>query len=83
MAKACEALRRDPDFGLLPTAPAGVISVLQRLEDDLDDTYFTTDDACVREDSYPSISRRKHTFLLAYLKCLYPTGVEPSIDGCS
>lgn len=77
VAKACEALRRDPDFGLLPTAPAEVISVLQRLEDDLDDTYFTTDDACVREDFYPSISRRKHTFLLAYLKCLYPTGWNP------
>src|SRR5258707_14895568 len=51
VAVACEALHNDPDFALLPSAPEAVVSVLQRLEDDLDDTYFTTDDACVREDS--------------------------------
>jgi hypothetical protein len=77
IAKACEALRLDPDFDLLPTDPAQVVSVLQRLQDELDDTYFTTDDACVREDAYPSTSRRKHTFLRAYLACLYPKGWNP------
>jgi hypothetical protein len=80
LEKACEALHLDPDFGLVPTAPGEVVSVLQRLQDDLDDTYFMTDDACVREDSYPSISRRKHTFLRAYLKCLYPKGWNPVAD---
>jgi hypothetical protein len=76
---ACAALRKSPDFGLVPNDQEGMVTVLQRLQDDLDDSYFTTDDACVRSGSYPSISRRKHTFSRAYVKCLYPQGWNPIV----
>src|SRR5262249_11896140 len=77
MKTACEALRRRPDLSLLPTSTGYVLTLLSRLEHELDTNYFATDDTCVGDKDYPSIARRKHTFAQRYLRCLYPSTFNP------
>jgi hypothetical protein len=67
---ACSALRNSPVVkSLAADAPLDVLKTLSRLEDDLDENYFTMDDTCIVKKNYPSISRRKHTFADSYLDC--------------
>jgi hypothetical protein len=74
---ACTALRNRPDRKELPTDPGDVLLLLSRVEDNLDDAYFSIDDLCTGDAQYPSVSRRKIRFANRYLNCLYPTGYEP------
>jgi hypothetical protein len=74
---ACQALVRRLSSENLPTDPADIQRMLSRLQDELDDGYFLKDDACIADVDYPSIGRRKHTFSLLFLKCLYPREWDP------
>jgi hypothetical protein len=70
---ACTALRRSPELKQLPQSPVGVLQLISRLEDTLDEGYFKMDDVCTGDKDYPSMSRRKEMFAVSYLDCLYPS----------
>ena len=71
IALACEALRGAPEAESIKE-PKDVIDTLARLQNSLDEDYFTMDDACISIEHHPSISRRKHTFASAYVDCFFP-----------
>lgn len=72
VAIACAAVRKDPELPSLPQDPGGVLQLISRLEDSLDEAYFKMDDVCRGDKDYPSTSRRKGMFVTTYLDCLYP-----------
>lgn len=73
VALACTALRSSPSAKTLAAdPPMNVLNTLSRLQDELDENYFTMDDTCIVTKNYPSISRRKHTFADSYLGCFFP-----------
>jgi hypothetical protein len=73
VALACTALGSSPSAKTLAADPPGnVLNTLSRLQDELDENYFTMDDTCIVKKNYPSISRRKHTFADSYLGCFFP-----------
>lgn len=74
---ACQAIVRRLGKEQVPSDFSEPLKLVQSLQDQLDDDYFLRDDACVGDKSYPSIGRRKHTFSVAYLKCLYPSQWNP------
>jgi hypothetical protein len=74
---ACKAVVRQLSTENLPVTLEESQILVSRLEDQLDDSYFLRDDACVGDLAYPSIGRRKHTFALKYLKCLYSSQWNP------
>jgi len=75
---ACSALRGHPAYQELAAAEdegarsANILKTLFRLQDDLDERYFTMDDACIAVEDHPSISRRKTSFASSYLQCFFP-----------
>jgi hypothetical protein len=73
---ACEALRARRDTKELPKQSDEIISLIDRLENRLDEGYFSMDDLCTGDKNYPSISRRKQYFSSKYLSCLYPSSHE-------
>lgn len=75
---ACRAIVRRLGKEEVPSDVAEPVKLVQSLQDQLDDDYFQRDDACVGDQSYPSIGRRKHTFSVAYLKCLYGLQWNPA-----
>jgi hypothetical protein len=77
MAMACAALRATPNMANLPENMGGALDVVSMLERQIDEKYFNTDDVCVGDASYPSMSRRKHGFSRGFLSCLYPTQGNP------
>lgn len=68
---ACQALRRRPGRDEIPEGTEGIINFISRLEDELDDGYFSMDDVCTGDAEYPSVSRRKQQFSEKYFNCLY------------
>ena len=76
VALACTALHNSQVVKTLAEdAPLNVVNTLSRLQDDLDENYFTMDDTCIVKKNYLSISRRKHTFADSYLGCFFPKSV--------
>lgn len=75
---ACQAIVRRLETQEVPSEASEPLKLIQRLQDQLDDDYFQRDDACVGDQNYPSIGRRKHTFSIAYLKCLYGSQWNPA-----
>ena len=75
---ACQAIVRRLGKEEVPSDVSEPVKLVQSLQDQLDDDYFQRDDACVGDQSYPSIGRRKHTFSVAYLKCLYGSQWNPA-----
>jgi hypothetical protein len=75
---ACRAIARRLGSEQVPSDVSEPLKLVSSLQDQLDDSYFLRDDACVGDKSYPSIGRRKHTFSVAYLKCLYPSQWNPA-----
>ncbi len=70
-ALACAALKSSPEIKELPNTTEGVLAILARLEDELDEGYFSMDDVCTGDLDYPSVSRRKQTFANKYFSCFY------------
>jgi hypothetical protein len=82
---ACTALKTHPAYRELAAAQdpgaqnANTLKTLMRLQDDLDERYFTMDDACVTVEDHPSISRRKVSFASSYLRCFFPESLVDNL----
>jgi len=68
---ACQALRSRPGRNEIPQGTEGIVNLISRLEEELDDGYFSMDDVCTGDADYPSVSRRKLQFSEKYYRCLY------------
>ncbi|MBR0684442.1 hypothetical protein JQ594_00820 [Bradyrhizobium manausense] len=68
---ACDAIRSDPTRSVAPDVRSAV-DTMSAFRNALDEDLFAFDDSCAGDDTYPSMSRRKSTFALAYARCLYP-----------
>jgi hypothetical protein len=53
------------------------VGTISAFRNTLDEELFAFDDSCAGDDAYPSMSRRKSTFALAYARCLYPNADLP------